>query len=312
MQLQVVFENIATGANPLPRVNPLPAAIMQTSTSIATGTLYIVATPIGNLEDITLRALRVLKTVNLIAAEDTRHTRKLLNHYSISTQLISYYREKEQERGTVLIERLQAGDSVALVSDAGTPAISDPGAVVVQMAHAAGITVCPIPGASAMTAAVSCAGFTESGFLFLGFPPSKSSQRRKLLASLIHSEYPVVFYEAPRRIAAFLAEALEILGNRPALWARELTKTFEDLQKNTLSALLDQCSGENSRGEFVLVIGPASQDQSSNGENLDELLEWYRDHSGLSLKDACRKLAADLGLSRSQIYQRALAIWDKN
>ena len=283
---------------------------MNTTNKTAQGILYIVATPIGNLEDITLRAMRTLKEVDLIAAEDTRHTKKLLNHLDIRTPLMSYYREKEQERGAVLIDRLQNGENVALVSDAGTPAISDPGAILVQLAHEAGIKVVPIPGASALSAAVCCSGFHEGSFLFLGFPPTKSSQRKKLLTSLIHSEYPVVFYEAPRRVADFLKEALDILGNRQALWARELTKTFEEIYKGSLSELLEQCRDENSRGEFVIIIGPGNREEAA-GENLEELLIWYRDHSELSMKDACRKLAKDLGLSRSQIYQQALEIWAK-
>jgi 16S rRNA (cytidine1402-2'-O)-methyltransferase len=283
---------------------------MNTTDNTAPGTLYIVATPIGNLEDITLRAIRILKEVDLIAAEDTRHTKKLLNHLEIRTPLMSYYREKEQERGAAIIERLHNGQNVALVSDAGTPAISDPGAILVQLAHEAGIRVVPVPGASALSAAISCSGFQEGSFLFLGFPPTKSSQRKKLLTSLVHSEYPVVFYEAPRRVGEFLTEALEILGNRQALWARELTKTFEELYKGSLSELLAQQSDEKSRGEFVIIIGPGSREKAT-GENLDELLLWYRDHSELSMKDACRKLAKDLGLSRSQIYQQALEIWQR-
>lgn len=281
---------------------------MHSSESTAPGTLYIVATPIGNLEDITLRAIRILKEVDLIAAEDTRHTKKLLNHFGIHTPLISYYREKEHERGATIIDNLQGGKNVALVSDAGTPAISDPGAILVQLAHQAGIKVSPIPGASALTAAVSGSGFADGAFLFLGFAPAKGSQRKKLLSAINHAEYPVVFYEAPRRIAAFLQDALEILGDRPALWARELTKTYEELHKGNLSELLRQCDTENSRGEFVVIIGPGAT-STAEGENLAELLVWYRDHSGLTLKDACRQLAKDLGLSRSQIYQQALAIW---
>jgi 16S rRNA (cytidine1402-2'-O)-methyltransferase len=281
---------------------------MANSQDTSTGTLYIVATPIGNLEDITLRALRTLKEVDLIAAEDTRHTKKLLNHFDIHTSLISYYREKEHERGATIIEHLQKGENVALVSDAGTPAVSDPGAILVQMAHEAGIPVSPIPGPSAVTAAISASGFTDGTFLFLGFPPSKKSQRKKLLSSLIHSEYPVIFYESPRRVEGFLQDALEILGDRPTLWAREVTKTYEELTKGVLSELLEQCSEQNSRGEFVIIIGPATE-VKAEGENIEELLVWYRDHSEMSMKDACKKLAKDLGLSRSQIYQQALEIW---
>lgn len=281
---------------------------MDTSTAPSPGTLYVVATPIGNLEDITLRAIRILRGVDLIAAEDTRHTKKLLNHLGIATPLISYYREKEQERGAQLIEKLQAGAAIALVSDAGTPAVSDPGAVLVRLAHEALIPVVPIPGASALTAAISCSGFTDAGFLFLGFAPTKAGQRRRLLSSLIHSEYPVVLYEAPRRVRALLGEALEILGNRDILWARELTKSFEEVRRTTLAALMSTIENEESRGEFVLIIGPGTSERAA-GDNVEELLVWYRDNSELSMKDACRKLAKDLGLSRSQIYQQALAIW---
>lgn len=283
---------------------------MNNANSTKQGTLYIVATPIGNLDDITLRALKVLKDVDRIAAEDTRHTKKLLNHFGITTPLISYYREKEQQRGAQLIELLQSGEDIALVSDAGTPAISDPGAVVVALAHQAKIRVCPVPGASALTAAVSCSGFTEGSFLFLGFAPAKKGQRKKLLASLVHLEQPVVFYEAPRRVESFLKDAIATLGNRPALWAREITKTFEELNRSTLAELLEHCQNTEPRGEFVIMIGPG-QEQLAEGENLEDLLIWYRDHSELSLKDASRKLAKDLGLSRSQIYQQALEIWNQ-
>ncbi len=277
------------------------------------GTLYIVATPIGNLEDITLRALKILKEVDLIAAEDTRHTKKLLNHFGIHTPLISYYREKERERGAEIITRLQDGDNVALVSDAGTPAVSDPGAILVQLAHEAGLGVSPIPGPSALVAAVSAAGFTDGAFLFLGFAPTKKSQRRKLLSSLVHCGHPVIFYEAPRRVESFLREAREILGNRSILLARELTKTFEEIQRATLDELLEHYRDKANavRGEFVLVIGPGIE-ETPETDDIEELLVWYRDHSGLSLKDACRRLAADLGLSRSQIYQQALQIWREN
>lgn len=274
------------------------------------GTLFIVPTPIGNLEDITLRALRTLKEVDLIAAEDTRHTRQLLNHFGINTPLISYYREKEAERSEEIILRLQEGKNVALVSDAGTPGISDPGAIVVRQAHENSITVVPLPGASALTTALSGAGIASTGFLFLGFLPAKSSQRRKALAAFSTCEYPVVVYESPRRIDALLADAQEILGDRQAFWARELTKTFEDLQCGTLSDLLTKSKEGRNRGEFVVVICPGAKEEVK-GQTLEELILWYRDNSELSLKDVSRQLAADLGISRSQIYQQALALWNK-
>ncbi len=272
------------------------------------GTLYVVATPIGNLEDMTFRAIRILKRVELIAAEDTRHTRKLLSHYEIHTKLVSYYREKEREKASELIEQLKAGLSVALVSDAGTPGISDPGAILVSMAHEAGITVCPIPGPSALATAISAAGLEDGTFLFLGFAPSKSGQRRKFLRSLVSCEHPVVLYESPHRIRALLFEALQELGDRQAFWGRELTKSHEELNKGTLGKLYSRASDKVIRGESVLIIFP-ERVEPTESDDIDDLLIWYRDNAGLSLKDVCRRLSADLGLSRSDIYRKALEIW---
>lgn len=281
---------------------------MNKKEDIQVGILYIAATPIGNLEDITLRCLRVLGEVDLIAAEDTRHTRKLLTHFEISTPLISYYREKEAERSKQLLERLLQGESIALVSDAGTPGISDPGAVLVARAHDAGIVVVPLPGASALITALSAAGITNPHFLFLGFAPSKKSQRRTLLTSLKDAPWPVVFYESPRRIQGLLSDILEIMGDRQGFWGRELTKAYEELQKDSISALLERASSKTNRGEFVLVIEPGERVEAE-GENLHELLRWYRDNTAMSLKDVSRKLAGDLGLSRSNVYQEALGIY---
>jgi len=283
---------------------------MLKSENTRPGTLYIVATPIGNLEDITLRALRTLKEVDLIAAEDTRHSQKLLNHFGIHTRLISYYREKETERAHELVIRLQEGENVALISDAGTPGISDPGAILVRLAREAAITVVPIPGPSALTTALSSAGLAEGTFLFLGFLPSQKGQRQKLLSSLADSEHPLVLYESPNRMAALFADALDVLGERRAFWARELTKSYEELQGGPLSELLALAGSRKNKGESVVIICPGAKNQAE-GDTLEELLLWYRDHSGLSLKDACRKLASDLGLSRSQIYQQALALWQE-
>ncbi len=272
------------------------------------GTLYIIPTPIGNLEDITLRSLRILGEVDLIAAEDTRHTKRLLNHFGINTPLISYYREKEIERSEEILSRLQEGQNIALVSDAGTPCISDPGAVVVKLVAENGLTVVPLPGPSAMTTALSASGITESGFLFLGFLPSKKGQRRKLLSSLLTSNYPIVLYESPHRIDSLLGDALEIFGERQCFWARELTKTFEDLQHGTLSSLLAKSREGRNRGEFVVIIWPGVEEKVQ-GQTVEELIVWYRDNSDLSLKDVSLRLASDLGISRSQIYQQALTLW---
>ncbi len=284
---------------------------MTKNKNVQPGVLYVAATPIGNLEDITLRCLRVLGDVDLIAAEDTRHTRKLLTHFQISTPLISYYREKEVERSTQLIQRLLAGESIALVSDAGTPAISDPGAVLVARAHEAGITVVPLSGASALTTALSASGITNPHFLFLGFAPSKKSQRRSLLTSLKDVPWSVVFYESPRRIQGLLSDVLDIMGDRNSFWGRELTKAYEDLRKGSISSLLQEASSKTNRGEFVLIVEPGTV-VKAEGENLQDLLIWYRDNTALSLKDVSQKLAGDLGLSRSVVYQEALTIYKRN
>ena len=283
---------------------------MTETTQKKTGKLYIVATPIGNLEDITLRAIRILKEVDLIAAEDTRHTRRLLSHFGIHTRLISYYREKEKERGSELVRRMEAGENVALVSDAGSPGISDPGGVVVRMARDAGIQVIPIPGPSALTAALSVAGFDYSSFLFLGFAPSKTSKRRKLLNSLKNSEHPLVFYESVHRFDQLLHDCLDILGDRRAFMAREISKVYEELQYLSLSELCEQFGSGKNKGEFVLIIYPGELAQAT-GENLDELILWYREQTEMTLKDVSKKLAADLGLSRSQVYKKALMLWNK-
>lgn len=283
---------------------------MTQTTQKETGKLYMVATPIGNLEDITLRAIRVLKEVDLIAAEDTRHTRRLLSHFGIHTRLISYYREKEQERGRELVKRMQGGEDVALVSDAGSPGISDPGSVVVRMARDVGIRIIPIPGPSALTAALSVAGFDYSTFLFLGFAPPKTSKRRKLLHSLKNSEHPLVFYESVHRFHNLLHDCLDILGDRKAFMAREISKVYEELQHLSLSQLCEQFGSGKNKGEFVLIIYPGKLTQAT-GENLDELIIWYRENSEMTLKDVSKKLAADLGLSRSQVYKKALLLWNK-
>lgn len=274
------------------------------------GTLYIVATPIGNLEDITYRAVRILAEVDLIAAEDTRHTRKLLNHFSINTPLISYYREKEASRSEQLIAQISAGADVALVSDAGTPAISDPGSILVNQARRAGLNIVPIPGASALSAALSCAGLEPGSFLFIGFAPQKKAQRHKLFMSLVNTPYPTVFYESPHRIHRFIQEAFAVLGDRQVLWAREISKKYEDIQQTTLALLAERITGEKIRGELVLIIHPNTSEVPQT-DSLEEILRWYRHNSALSLKDVCSKIAADLGMGRSEIYQQALVVWKK-
>ncbi len=274
------------------------------------GTLYVVATPIGNLEDITLRALRILREVDLIAAEDTRHTRKLLTHFDIHTPLVSYYKENEASRSQEIVERLLSGQQVALVSDAGTPGISDPGGILVKSAHEQGVSVVPIPGVSALATILSVAGLTEPSHLFLAFLPSKGSERRKLLRGLKNEVHPMVFYESPRRITASLTDCLAELGERRALIGRELTKIHEEIVSATLSDLLADFKGRDSiKGEFVVLVDGMRPTGTQRPDNLDDLLRWYREQPGVSLKDAVANIAKDLDLSRSEVYQKALAVW---
>ena len=220
------------------------------------GTLYVVATPIGNLEDITFRALRVLREVAVIAAEDTRRTARLLQHYSISTPTTSLHEHNERARTPALISRLRAGESVALVSDAGTPLISDPGTLLVSAAHAAGLRVEPIPGPSAVMAAVSASGLAAEQILFAGFPPSRSAARKRWLQNLRDEPRLIVFYEAPHRIRDLLGDLLDNFGNRPIAVGRELTKAHEELVIRPIKTHMEYLT--NPKGEFTVVVPPAT------------------------------------------------------
>ena len=221
------------------------------------GILFVVATPIGNLEDVTLRALRVLREVSLIAAEDTRRTARLLQHYSIPTPTTSLHEYNERAKAPGLIARLQSGSSIALVSDAGTPVLSDPGAELVRLAHEAGIKVEPVPGPSAAVAAVSASGAQSDGFLFVGFPPSRSKARKLWLSALTSEPRAIVLFEAPHRIRALLEDLEEIFGDRLLTVGRELTKAHEELVVQPIDAVLEGL--REPRGEYTLVIHPATQ-----------------------------------------------------
>jgi 16S rRNA (cytidine1402-2'-O)-methyltransferase len=278
------------------------------------GKLYIVATPIGNLEDITLRALCILKEVDLIACEDTRHTRKLLAHYEISNPTISYHEHNERERAPELIAHLESNHSVALVSDAGTPMISDPGFRVVKMAIERGIRVVPVPGASALIAALAASGLPTDEFLFAGFLPPKRLHRRARLAALKSLDATLVFYESPRRIRETIRDALDALGDRPSVIARELTKLHEEFIRGLLSEIELPASSE--RGEFVLMIGPASRsqperksDQPAHSIN-DEVQRLMRDE-GLTQKDALKRVARERRISKSDAYRAMLSEKEK-
>ncbi|MBU3736241.1 MAG: 16S rRNA (cytidine(1402)-2'-O)-methyltransferase, partial [Methylobacterium sp.] len=221
------------------------------------GTLYVVATPIGNLQDITLRALETLKTVDLVAAEDTRHTARLLTHFGLQKKTMALHEHNERRAGEQVIRALQSGRNVALVTDAGTPGISDPGAVLVDMAHAAGVTVVPLPGPCAAATALSAGGLVQPHFLFYGFLPAAGGQRRNAIESLRELAATLVFYEAPHRILDSVADLAELLGPaRTIVFARELTKTFETIHRTTLGAAAEwlQADANRRRGEFVLLV----------------------------------------------------------
>lgn len=274
----------------------------------APGTLYVVATPIGNLEDITLRALRILKEVALIAAEDTRHTRKLLTHYNIHTQLVSYFKGQEARKAEGILDALRAGQDVALVSDAGTPAIADPGTILVQKAREEGIAVVPVPGPSALAAGLSIAGF-EGPVLFVGFLPAKSGQRRTLLQILANQGHHLLFYEAPHRIIDSLADCLAVLGERRVFLGRELTKLHEESLVGGLRETLALLSGRPAmKGEFVVLIEGVGEPSAPAEETVETRLRWHH-AQGSSLKSAVQAVMAELGLPRSAVYKQALALW---
>ena len=218
------------------------------------GTLYVVATPIGNLEDITARALRILREVDVVACEDTRRTRQLLTHFDIHTPTVSYYEHNKLTRGPQLLRQLAEGKSIALVSDAGTPGISDPGVLLVREARAAGVTVVPIPGPSAVVAALSAAGLPADRFVFDGFLPVKPGRRLNRLKSWHDLEMTMVVYESPHRIVAAMEAIADVFGDRPVVVARELTKQFEEIVTATPAQHLERLRAKEPRGEFVIVL----------------------------------------------------------
>ena len=262
----------------------------------------MVATPIGNLEDLTLRALRILKEVDQIACEDTRHTGKLLHHFGISKPLVSCHEFNEDRRSGELLEVLCGGQSIALVSDAGTPLISDPGYRLVKVALESGIPVVPVPGVSAVTAALAASGLPTDSFRFLGFLPQKKHQRRTLLASLAEESATLVFFEAPHRILHTLQDLQDLLAHRPIVLARELTKVHEEFLRGTageLLRLLDQ--RDQIKGEFTLLIGKGSTPAVEQETSVEEAVGNYI-RQGLSRMDAIKKVAKERGLPKRQVY----------
>jgi 16S rRNA (cytidine1402-2'-O)-methyltransferase len=272
------------------------------------GVLYVVATPIGNLEDVTLRALRVLGEVDLIAAEDTRRTRILLQRHGIDRPLTSYHDAVERERTPALVETLRKGRSVALVSDAGTPGIADPGYHLVRGAIAAGIAVVPIPGPSAVAAIVSVAGLPVERFVFEGFLPSRPTARRERLRALAAEPRAMVFLEAPTRLAACVEDMGALLGDREAVLGRELTKLHEEVVRGRLSTLREHVGRmERVRGECVLLIAGAMEGAATAPVDLDARIRALR-AEGLGTREIAARLARETGRTRREVYQRVLAL----
>jgi len=273
------------------------------------GTLYVVATPIGNREDITLRAIRILREVQLIAAEDTRRTRILLDTYGIVTPLTSLYEQNEARKSGLVLARLQRGAAVAYVSDAGTPGISDPGHLLIREAISRGITVVPIPGASALLAALSASGLPMDSFVFVGFLPTKQSQRRRFLASLCNEERTLVFYESPRRLGATLEDMESQLGDRMVVVAREMTKIYETFIRGTAAQIAARLEGGTVKGEVTLIVSGRSAPDEIPDEVLLARYEALRrrgEGAEPSLRDAADLIATETGVSRRRIYQLLL------
>lgn len=268
------------------------------------GTLFVVATPIGNLEDITPRALRTLREAHVIAAEDTRHSGRLLRHFGIDTPLVSYHQHNQRERRQKLLAALDHGD-VALITDAGTPAVSDPGADIVQAALAAGHTVSPIPGPSAITAAVSASGLIDGPFLSVGFLPREKKERRLLLARVAAARFPIVLFESAQRMSKTLGDLSDVLGDREAVVLRELTKIHEEVRFGSLTSLQAWARQAAPPGEVVLVVAGASE-RAATEDDAREVVSNLR-RAGLSASQAAREAAAVTGISRSELYGLARA-----
>lgn len=275
------------------------------------GILYIVATPIGNLEDITLRALRILKEVDLIAAEDTRYTKTLLNHYGIHTPLTSYHEHNEKTKAHVLVARLEQGENVALVSDAGTPTISDPGYRLVGETIKAGITIVPIPGASALTAVLSVSGLPTDRFVFEGFLPAKKRERRERLQRLREETRTLVFYEAPHRLQESLRDLSEILGDREAVLGREVTKVYEEFLRGRLSEVSAGIDRRELRGEITLVVRGSERESPPGDDLLMGEIQRLKEE-GMRVKEIAELLGERFSCSKRQIYRLVVESRGKN
>jgi 16S rRNA (cytidine1402-2'-O)-methyltransferase len=281
--------------------------------NIKKGKLYVVATPIGNREDITLRALDILREVDLIAAEDTRKSGKLLSHYKIKNRLISYHEHNEKRRTPELISQLQDGTSIALISNAGTPSVSDPGYRIIEAAIANNITVTPIPGVSAATAAMSVAGLPTDSFVFIGFAPKKKGKRLKFLKELALEPRPLIFYESPKRILTFLEELISCLGDRPAVLAREMTKLHEEFIRGSMLQILSKVkSRPQVKGECTLLVaarGEGKEEIDSKIVRAEIKATLDKQQSGIS--EIAKAIARKYGLPKNKVYDLALKVRDQ-
>ncbi|HAO21001.1 MAG TPA: 16S rRNA (cytidine(1402)-2'-O)-methyltransferase [Desulfobacteraceae bacterium] len=280
---------------------------------ISSGRLYIVSTPIGNVEDITLRAIRILGEVDLIAAEDTRHTARLLAYHHINTALISCHDYNERERAAGLIEKMKQGASVALVSDAGTPSVSDPGYVLVREAIASGISAIPIPGVSAAITALSVSGLPTDAFVFIGFLSKQKTKRSGQIESLKREEKTVIIYESPHRVVALIEEILNIAGDRQAAFAREMTKTYEEFIRGRLSEILEKLKARAAiKGECVLIVGGCDKESSGVSPELITQEIQTRLRSGERVSEISKDISKQYALPKKLIYEEALTLQNRN
>jgi 16S rRNA (cytidine1402-2'-O)-methyltransferase len=270
--------------------------------------LYIVSTPIGNLEDITQRAIRVLKEVSIIAAEDTRHTQKLLNHYQIETHQTSYHDHNKEEKAELLISKLKEGKDAALVCDAGTPGVSDPGYYLIKRAIEENIKVVPVPGVSAVIAGLSVSGLPTDRFVFEGFLPQKKNARIERLKKLEKEERTIILYEAPHRFIKTLKDIHDILGNRRMAVARELTKIHEEIVRGTVEEIIKAFEGKKIRGEVTIILEGAKREAEQKIEGIKEAIQRIINEEGVSRSEAARRVAIRLGISKKEAYKESLKV----
>ena len=286
---------------------PSSSPIHKTDDSSTKGCLYVVATPMGNLADITLRALEVLQSVDIVAAEDTRKTRRMLSHHGIQQKLISYHEHNEDRRTKELMARITKGEDIALVSDAGTPGISDPGYRLIFAATESGIRVVPIPGVSALTTALSAAGMPTDAFVFAGFAPKKKGRRLALLEHLKASPYTIIFYESPRRILSLLNDIYDSMGDRNCVIAREMTKIHEEFLRGRVSDILESLAARNQiKGECTVLVGGAGREKSIDWEAIQDAIQKGLAGGEQRPADLAKAIADQFGISRKKAYDEIL------